>query len=73
MRAHLARLLTDTAVKDGDRPAVKLDDRVVTYKMFDDGAARVAGLLKDRGVPAGPRESAGPRSARAGLEEARPV
>ena len=55
MGANLARLLTDTAVKYGDRPALKLDDTVVTYKMLDEGAARVAGLLKDRGVQAGDR------------------
>ena len=55
MGANLARLLTDTAVKHGDRPALKLDDTVVTYKMLDEGAARVAGLLKDRGVQPGDR------------------
>ena len=55
MPANLARLLTDTASKHGDRPALKLDDKVLTYTMLDEGAARVAGLLKDRGVQPGDR------------------
>ena len=34
----LAQLLTETAAKHGDRPALKLDDTVVTYDMLDEGA-----------------------------------
>ena len=55
MSANLARLLTDTASKHGDRPALKLDDTVVTYNMLNEGAARVCGLLKSRGVQPGDR------------------
>jgi long-chain acyl-CoA synthetase len=51
----LANLLTDTAAKHGDRPALKLDDTVVTYAMLDEGAARVAGLLKAKGLQPGDR------------------
>jgi long-chain acyl-CoA synthetase len=51
----LANLLTDTAGRHGDRPALKLDDAVVTYAQLDDGAARVAGLLKGKGLQPGDR------------------
>ena len=53
--ANLAQLLTETAAQHADRPALKLDDQVVTYAALNDGAARVAGLLKERGVEAGDR------------------
>ena len=55
MSASLAQLLTATAAKHGDRPALKLDDAVVTYEMLNEGAARVAGVLKDRGLEPGDR------------------
>jgi long-chain acyl-CoA synthetase len=51
----LANLLTDTAARHGDRPALKLDDTVVTYGVLHEGAARVAGLLKARGLAPGDR------------------
>src|SRR3954452_24146585 len=53
--ASLANLLTDTAAQHGDRPALKLDDAVVTYAQLDEGAARVAGLLKGKGLRPGDR------------------
>jgi long-chain acyl-CoA synthetase len=55
MPTNLARLLTDAASKHGDRPALKLDEKVLTYNMLNEGAARVAGLLKDRGIQPGDR------------------
>jgi long-chain acyl-CoA synthetase len=55
MSSNLAQLLTRTAAAHGDRPALKLDDAVVTYAMLDDGAARVAGLLKAKGLEPGDR------------------
>jgi long-chain acyl-CoA synthetase len=55
MTSNLAELLTHTAAEHGDRPALKLDDAVVTYEMLDEGAARVAGLLKARGLQPGDR------------------
>src|SRR4051795_12761142 len=51
----LANLLTETAAQHGDRPALKLDDAVVPYAQLDEGAARVAGLLKDKGLEPGDR------------------
>src|SRR5438105_1460286 len=55
MSANLAQLLTQTASEHGSRPALKLDDTVLTYEMLDAGAARVAGLLKARGLEPGGR------------------
>jgi len=55
MSSNLAQLLTQTASEHGDRPALKLDDVVVTYQMLDEGAARVAGLLRARGLQPGDR------------------
>jgi long-chain acyl-CoA synthetase len=55
MSTNLAGLLTGSAARYPERPALKLDDTVVTYKMLDDGASRVAGLLKDRGLQPGGR------------------
>src|SRR5262249_34297176 len=55
MPNNLAHLLTDTAARHADRPAFKLDDAVLSYATLDEGAARVAGLLKDRGLQPGDR------------------
>jgi long-chain acyl-CoA synthetase len=55
MLANLASLLTQTAAEHGDRPALKLDDTVVTYAALDAGAGRVAGLLRQRGLQPGDR------------------
>ena len=55
MPINLASLLTRTASAHGDRPALKLDDNVLTYGAFDAGAARVAGLLRQRGLEPGDR------------------
>jgi long-chain acyl-CoA synthetase len=53
MKGNLAQLLTETTSRHGARPALKLDDAVVTYTMVNEGAARVAGLLKHRGLQPG--------------------
>ncbi|MDX6717505.1 MAG: long-chain acyl-CoA synthetase, partial [Baekduia sp.] len=46
----------DAAVADGpERPAVKLDDLVLSYAMLDAGVARAAGLLRSMGVGPGDR------------------
>jgi len=55
MPTNLAQLLTDAAAKHGARPALKLDDQSITYEALNEGAARVAGLLKQRGVAPGDR------------------
>src|SRR3954452_8566599 len=51
----LAKLLTETAAEHGDRTALRLDDAAVTYAQLDDGSARVAALLRDKGVEPGDR------------------
>src|SRR5829696_5263710 len=53
--SNLAGILTETVAEHGDRPALKLDDTVVTYAMLDEGSARVAGLLRSKGVEPGDR------------------
>ncbi len=52
---NLATLLTTTAEEHGDRPAVKLDDTVLSYDQLLDGARRVTALLKAKGVGPGDR------------------
>ena len=52
---NLATLLTETAAEHGDRPALKLDDVEVNYETLDQGSARVAALLREKGVEAGDR------------------
>jgi long-chain acyl-CoA synthetase len=53
--ANLAQLLTDTAERHADRPALKVDDAILTYRQLDDAAGRVAGLLRSRGLAPGDR------------------
>src|SRR4051794_5214216 len=55
MSANLAQQLTDSAARHGDRIALKLDDAELSYAAFDEGASRVAGLLKSKGVELGDR------------------
>jgi long-chain acyl-CoA synthetase len=55
MSNSLAQLLTATAVEHADRPALKLDDSVLNYAVFNEAATRVAGLLKEKGVAPGDR------------------
>ena len=52
---NLADNLTQTATQHGDRPAIKLDDLVLTYADLQDGARRVATLLKSKGIGPGDR------------------
>ena len=47
---NLSGLLTNSAARFPERSALKLDDTVVTYEMLNEGASRVAGLLKDPDV-----------------------
>src|SRR6201991_2477537 len=51
----LAQHLTETAQDHSDRPALKLDDTVVNYAVLNEGATRIAGLLKEKGVAPGDR------------------
>jgi long-chain acyl-CoA synthetase len=55
MSENLAGILTDTAAEHGDRTAFKLDDVELTYSTLDEASARVAALLKARGVGPGDR------------------
>src|SRR5688500_6081002 len=55
MSANLATLLTETAERNGDKTAFKLDDVELSYSMLDEGSARVAGLLKSKGLEPGDR------------------
>ena len=55
MSDNLALNLTSTAQARGQRPALRLDDVVLSYAQLDDASARVAGLLRDRGVRPGDR------------------
>ncbi len=52
---NLAANLVTTAAAHGDRPAVRLDDHVLTYRGLHDGAAAVAGMLRERGIAPGDR------------------
>src|SRR3954468_14902040 len=55
MSGNLATILTDSASKHGDRPAVKLDDAVFNYSLLDEASARVAAMLKAHGLQPGDR------------------
>src|SRR4051794_6731761 len=53
--SSLAQQQTDTAARHGDRVALKLDDAQLDYAAVEEGASRVAGLLRERGVEPGDR------------------
>jgi long-chain acyl-CoA synthetase len=55
MSGNLATLLTDSAAKFGDRLAVKLDDAEFNYALLDEASARVATMLKAKGLKPGDR------------------
>jgi long-chain acyl-CoA synthetase len=55
MSENLATILTDTAAEHGDRTAFKLDDVELTYSVLDQSSARIAALLKARGLEPGDR------------------
>ena len=55
MSENLARILTETAAAHGDRTAFKLDEIELSYAMLDETSARVAALLKQKGVEPGDR------------------
>jgi long-chain acyl-CoA synthetase len=52
---NLASLLTDSAEREGDHVAIKLDDAEMTYAALDGATAHVAGLLAEHGVSRGDR------------------
>jgi long-chain acyl-CoA synthetase len=55
MSANLSRIVVEAAQRHPDRPALKLDDAVLTYRQLDDATARVAGLLREKGLAPGDR------------------
>ena len=52
---NLADLLSRSAAERPDRVAIKLDDSELSYAALDEAAARVAGLLRAKGVQPGDR------------------
>jgi long-chain acyl-CoA synthetase len=55
MHENLATILTETAKRHGDRTAFKVDDVELSYALLDEATARIAGLLKEKGVAEGDR------------------
>src|SRR3954464_6727735 len=55
MSENLATILTETAAREGRRTAVKLDDFEANYELLDQGSARVAGMLREKGLEPGDR------------------
>src|SRR3954468_13013921 len=53
--SNLATIVTDTAERIPDAIAYKLDDAEVSWQAAEEGSARVAGLLKAKGLEAGDR------------------
>ncbi len=55
MGLNLASLLTETAARLPDNPAVRLDEVELSYAELEDRSARLATLLRERGMAAGDR------------------
>jgi long-chain acyl-CoA synthetase len=53
--SNLSSVLARTAADHGDKPAVRLDDLVLTYAQLQDAADRTAALLPPLGVAPGDR------------------
>ena len=52
---NLANILTESARRHPDRPAIRLDEAPVTYAELDELTARAAGWLRARGIQPGDR------------------
>jgi long-chain acyl-CoA synthetase len=52
---NLARNLTETTRVHAGRVAVRVDNAAMTYRAVDEASARVAGLLRERGLKPGER------------------
>ncbi|MFF3875881.1 long-chain fatty acid--CoA ligase [Streptomyces sp. NPDC001978] len=52
---NLARLLSETAARHPERPALRLDDEVVSYAQLERDSARAAAHLRSHGVEPGDR------------------
>jgi long-chain acyl-CoA synthetase len=55
MSENLATNLTETAAEHGDRTAFKLDDVELSYSVLEGSSARIAALLKSKGIEPGDR------------------
>ena len=55
MSTNLAGIVTETAERIPDAIAYKLDDTEINWQAVDEGSARVAGLLKEKGLEPGDR------------------
>jgi long-chain acyl-CoA synthetase len=55
MSDNLARILTEAAESNPDGIAVKLDDTEVSFGALGEGSARMAGILKEKGMQPGDR------------------
>jgi long-chain acyl-CoA synthetase len=55
MGTNLASIVTASVARDAAAPAVRLGERTLTYGALDDGSARVATLLRERGLGPGDR------------------
>ena len=55
MSRNLASFLTETAEREPERLAIKLDDFELNHQLLNEASARVAGLLKSKGVQPGDR------------------
>ena len=47
---NLASILTDSAERGPDRPAIRLGEAELTYGQLDDASARLATLLGEKGI-----------------------
>jgi long-chain acyl-CoA synthetase len=52
---NLASILTDSAGRDADRLAVKLDNAELTYGRLDGATAHIVGMLREHGLARGDR------------------
>jgi long-chain acyl-CoA synthetase len=55
VEVNLAENLTATATRHPDRTALRLDELELTYAQLDEASARVAGLLRAKGIEPGDR------------------
>src|SRR3954462_1438184 len=55
MSRNLASILTESAERDPEHLAIKLDDFELNYQLLNEASARVAGLLKSKGIEPGDR------------------
>src|SRR3954467_3902842 len=55
MSRNLATNLVETAERQGESLAIKLDDFELNYELLNEGSARVAGLLRSKGIGPGDR------------------